>query len=783
MKRLLLALFFFPALLGAVVMHISELPPELAHRALPDVMGMVIVDDTSLSLTQPTLPRTPPEVWDGWPVARSGYTIEGGIPVDIDGDGTLEVLHNVGTWCCVYQADGTMRAGWPQEMTYQNYGAPAFGDVDGDGQGEIVSSGRIGGTGNAGCVFAWEIDGSVLPGFPTTPGGGPCRTPTLGDLDMDGDLEIIIGARNWPDGFVYVYQGDGSVMTGWPQQMDHVPASSAACGDITGDGVPEVIIEALYTVWAFNADGTVLDGWPYDPDGNRVYSYSSPVLADLDNDGVREVIVGDHCSSPIDSQVHCLYNDGTLLPGWPQTLGYWIFAPVAVGDIDGDGAVDLAVGDQVLSNYPATYMNVWDVSGNPLPGWPVGPIWSINTQAIIADLDGDGLVELMWDDNTGSCFYLGYNHDATPMDDWPLSAGTGTTFFNTPAVADIDGDGFLDIMGLSTSGDQNSFYVWSTDALWNEYLAHSQMHMCNPRHDGVYGISGPPPTLYGDVDGDEVVTEADADIVLDYAAGLDPIPEIDPRPWEADLIEVADVDTNGVILAFDAALILQYAEGLIDSFPVEQSGWTAPDGDISVEFDGGCYLEFSTTSPLYSFDILCEGEDAGVLYDFEWVNTSGSLVLNTDAGLWQISGVPDNPVSMGVFLRVAVDMPVTRDYDFHFDCYVNRTDVPLDIHVPWNGIDEEAAAATPALSCSPNPFNPRTTVHYTLVQPCEVELAVYNVQGRRVCTLVEATLPAGMHQVDWGGLDAAGQPVASGVYLLRLEGPGVRLVRKTLLLK
>ena len=85
---------------------------------------------------------------------------------------------------------------------------------------------------------------------------------------------------------------------------------------------------------------------------------------------------------------------------------------------------------------------VWDKDGNNLSGWPTSNIWAVNNQIIIADLDGDNQVELMWDDNTNSGIYLGYNHDGTPMSGWPLTV-TGSSFFMNPFVADVNNDGIL----------------------------------------------------------------------------------------------------------------------------------------------------------------------------------------------------------------------------------------------------------------------------------------------------------------------------------------------------
>ncbi len=88
----------------------------------------------------------------------------------------------------------------------------------------------------------------------------------------------------------------------------------------------------------------------------------------------------------------------------------------------------------------------------------------------------------------------------------------------------------------------------------------------------------------------------------------------------------------------------------------------------------------------------------------------------------------------------------------------------------------------------PNPFNPETTIRYELNRSAEVELAIYDISGRQVTTLVSGRQVAGQYQVTWNGLDRRGNPVASGIYLYRLEsrhqnGSVERFTRKMTFLK
>ncbi|MEZ4386017.1 MAG: peptidoglycan DD-metalloendopeptidase family protein [Candidatus Krumholzibacteriia bacterium] len=83
-----------------------------------------------------------------------------------------------------------------------------------------------------------------------------------------------------------------------------------------------------------------------------------------------------------------------------------------------------------------------------------------------------------------------------------------------------------------------------------------------------------------------------------------------------------------------------------------------------------------------------------------------------------------------------------------------------------------ASAGVVLHGVSPNPFNPTTTVAFSLATAGDVDLAVFDARGRRVAGLVGGSLPAGGHRVLWDGLDEAGRPVRSGAYLVRLQTGG-----------
>ncbi len=83
----------------------------------------------------------------------------------------------------------------------------------------------------------------------------------------------------------------------------------------------------------------------------------------------------------------------------------------------------------------------------------------------------------------------------------------------------------------------------------------------------------------------------------------------------------------------------------------------------------------------------------------------------------------------------------------------------------------------------PNPFNPSTSVEFTLEKASHVTLRIYDVAGRLARTLVDRPLTRGVHQEQWDGRDDRGNPAASGVYFLRFRAGNVKQTQKMVLLK
>ncbi len=111
------------------------------------------------------------------------------------------------------------------------------------------------------------------------------------------------------------------------------------------------------------------------------------------------------------------------------------------------------------------------------------------------------------------------------------------------------------------------------------------------------------------------------------------------------------------------------------------------------------------------------------------------------------------------------------------------------IHDIWVYVDNDEEPTVPPVfettlsNAYPNPFNPSTTIAYSLSEAGPVEISVYNIRGQRVKKLVSERQPAGQHNVVWNGTDSRGKPVSSGIYFYRMTTPDRNIAKKMVMVK
>ena len=176
----------------------------------------------------------------------------------------------------------------------------------------------------------------------------------------------------------------------------------------------------------------------------------------------------------------------------------------------------------------------------------------------------------------------------------------------------------------------------------------------------------------------------------------------------------------------------------------------------------------------------------------------GGLVVLTGSGLQP--GLAVKLVRMGAPAILASRI-VWIDYDLvraefdaslirsgNFDLLVENPDGQTAVRVDGVfRVGQPVSSPTPspprfALAQNfPNPFNPATSIRFEVPQASSIDLAIFDLRGRRVATLHQGPIDAGYHTRRWEGRDDHGQGVASGMYFVRLVGPGFNSARKMML--
>ncbi len=349
--------------------------------------------------------------------------------VDLDKDGTPDVVlvtHDTGDGACdtghayLRALDGkTGQEKWPAAV--EAYGdaarvalcrTPAVADIDGDGKPDIVAP-RFGGG-----LVALRGDGSLLWTSKMADGQTPYQaylsalaTVSIADMNHDGSPEIVVGG--------VIFDAQGRLKTGAGLESlgnNGFGGPNTILADVDGDGVMDVVSGTQ----AYRLDGSTL--WS----NGAADGYTA--VADFDGDLVPELVV----ISQGNARVHDA-TTGALLAALDMP-GVGAGGPPTVADFNGDGLNDFAsaVGDSytifTFAKLPSPAISVlWSV--------PTLDVSSSRTGSSVFDFEGDGFPEVLYSDE---CYLRAYNgKTGAVLFQLANSSGTASQY---PIAVDVDGD-------------------------------------------------------------------------------------------------------------------------------------------------------------------------------------------------------------------------------------------------------------------------------------------------------------------------------------------------------
>ena len=299
-----------------------------------------------------------------------------------------------------------------------------------EGAGGIWEDGNFVGWNNTGVIHVYNMDGSGVDGWPIYTDGAIFSSPAVGDIDNNGELEIVVGlmfagsAPNYSYGGVYAFDKNGTVLPGWPFEKGWNFWSSPSLADFDGDGDLEITTSRLgFVTYVIHHNGTIASGWPQ---YTTWTDYYSTIVGDVNNDNIPDVITtagnGFYPSIYHHGGVYAWNFNGTLIEGFPKVTEVDVQAPAVIADIDRDEEVELIAS----SNGDHDWETKMSKHRGSLYVW---------------EIDSDYHLETMeWPtfhhDNQHTGLY-GFNFP--PVANFTYLVENRTAFFNASSSHDLDG--------------------------------------------------------------------------------------------------------------------------------------------------------------------------------------------------------------------------------------------------------------------------------------------------------------------------------------------------------
>lgn len=511
---------------------------------------------------------------------------------------------------------------------------------------------------------------------------------------------------------------------GFPVPLPGGGQTPPAIAELDGDPQGEIVFATLDgTVYALNHDGTAVPGWPR---ATSPMQFDVAVaVGDLTGDHVNEVVAG-----TADGRVFVFAANGASMPGWPKTLGTGAQAFVAIGALGPPYAhyVVASSGRELhVLRYDGTLANAF---------WPGQFTEALTRSAAIGDVDNDGDAEIVTL-KTGSVHVQSLPTDASER----FRLLPGVTFSDAPTLGDVNNDGDLEIAAPTTDG---RMYLFNPDL--TDYSASWPFNS---------GVVAP-------------LTAASLANFLGAAS-----------------LEMAFGQSGGRVHVVQEPGTEHPAYPKVNAFQI----FMPPIVD-RVELATTAYANITIGSPLgeawswRNLGALSAGWPKTLPFAVEETPASGDIdldgrneivVLGYDALTVLDVGVEPVPVARGRWPMYQYDAARTGCLDCAEDV---RT-----------AVDPTVGAGTQVLFANPwpNPSSGPTSFRFALPTAAAVSLEVFDVRGRRVRTVVDGRLPAGVREITWDGADHGGRRVAHGQYLAKLRvfdaarGTSQELTRKVTL--
>jgi len=260
---------------------------------------------------------------------------------------------------------------------------------------------------------------------------------------------------------------------------------------------------------------------------------------------------------------------------------------------------------------------------------------------------------------------------------------------------------------------------------------------------------------YGDIDVNDLVQAYDAALAIQYSVGLNPLPTIDPIPWENWRAVVANVDGTAGVTANDASEILKYTVGSISVFPVEsgKKSGKSENADVTITLENN-ELIFQSTGELFGLNVNVS-ENISALGRPQFLNANMLNATNITANNYAIGlATTTAPIENETFMKI----PINQNVSVTFDMIINTTVKSVTV----SGTTGIVTINDKAVSVYPNPTS--SILYISGMQNANIQL--FDLSGKLLINQQNAD-----NQINVSNLQ-------NGIYSVKITNESGTVVRK-----
>ncbi len=386
---------------------------------------------------------------------------------------------------------------------------------------------------------------------------------------------------------------------GFPKKMAASPnfknMRGAALADLDNDGVDEILVSSFNKLNVYKGDGSLY--WQKTLTGTAIYP---PSVADMDGNGTLGIVVVTG-GVPNNGRIYYLDALGNDQTGWPLSFSsHWVICGPVIADLNGDDQCEIIVQTRTSNN-----LHVLKQDGSEFGlNWPQTLDGTPAVTPSVADIDNDGVMDIVTAISNGTMY--AFDAQGNLKAGFPVASDSYSFSYQSPILVDFEGEGQLSIVG-STHGDAPKYYVRNNDGTYRDgwpiavpeaYWTYSPPTVVDLTGNNDFGIFMSRPTgeelapmLYGfNPDGSMI-----DGFPITKSGGLEGFTSIADVNGDGTLDIVFGSNLNVFSQGFIHAYSLD-GSGQLAGFPLRPTGFTFMNGANLGDIDGDGMLDLVALS-------------------------------------------------------------------------------------------------------------------------------------------------------------------------------------------